>query len=79
MDIFLLQHYLLKWKAWAWLGVYLGPSPNHSRTVHLILNPRTGHVSPQYHVNMMISLSQLPVRVRISTHQNQRGKGGVDL
>ena len=30
--------------------VYLGPSQNHSRTVHLILNPRTGHVSPQYHV-----------------------------
>ena len=32
------------------LGVFLGPSPNHSRTVHLILNLRTGHVSPQYHV-----------------------------
>ena len=32
------------------LGVYLGPSSNHSRTVHLILNPRMGHVSPQYHV-----------------------------
>ena len=36
------QHYLP--------GVYLGSSPNHSRTVHLILNPRTGHVLPQYHV-----------------------------
>ena len=34
----------------AQLGVYLGPSPNHSRMVHLILNPRMGHVSPQYHV-----------------------------
>ena len=44
------QHYLPKWKARARLGVYLGPSPNHSRTVHLILNPRTGHVSPQFHV-----------------------------
>ena len=41
---------LPKWQKRAWLGVYLGPSPNHSRTVHLILNPRTGHVSPQYHV-----------------------------
>ena len=44
------QQYLLKWKERARLGVYLGPSPNHSRTVHLILNPRTGHVSPQFHV-----------------------------
>ena len=44
------QHYLPKWQEHAQLGVYLGPSPNHSQTVHLILNPRTGHVSPQYHV-----------------------------
>ena len=44
------QHYLPKRKEHSQLGVYLGPSPNHSRTVHLILNPRTGHVSPQYHV-----------------------------
>ena len=38
------QHYLPKWKECARLGVYLGPSPNHSRTVHLIVNLRTGHV-----------------------------------
>ena len=44
------QHYLPKWQKRAQLGVYLGPSPNHSRTVHLILNLRMGHVSPQYHV-----------------------------
>ena len=28
----------------------MGPSPNHSRSVGLVLNPRTGHVSPQYHI-----------------------------
>ena len=39
-----------KWKHRARLGVYLGPSPNHARSVALILNPRTGHVSPQFHV-----------------------------
>ena len=44
------QHYLPKWQKRALLGVYLGPFPNHSRTVHLILNPTTGHVMPQYHV-----------------------------
>ena len=46
------QHYLPKWQKQAQLGVYLGPSPNHSRTVHLILNLRTGHVLPQYHVKI---------------------------
>ena len=39
-----------KWKHRARLGVYLGPSPNHARSVALVLNPRTGHVSPQFHV-----------------------------
>ena len=39
-----------KWKQRARLGIYLGPSPSHARTEALILNPRTGHVSPQFHV-----------------------------
>ena len=39
-----------KWRQRSWLRVYLGPSPNHARSVALVLNPRTGHVSPQFHV-----------------------------
>ena len=39
-----------KWKQRARLSVYLGPSPNHARSVALILNPHTGNVSPQFHV-----------------------------
>ena len=39
-----------EWQARSRLGIYLGPSPNHSRSVSLILNPRTGLTSPQYHV-----------------------------
>ena len=39
-----------KWKERARLGVHLGPSPNHARSVALVLNPRTGHVSPQFHI-----------------------------
>ena len=39
-----------KWQARACLGIYLGPSPNHSRSISLILNPCTGHTLPQYHV-----------------------------
>ena len=39
-----------KWKERSRLGVYLAPSPNHARSIMLVLNPRTGHVSPQFHV-----------------------------
>ena len=39
-----------KWKSRAKIGVYLGQSPVHNRTVALVLNPETGYVSPQFHV-----------------------------
>ncbi len=32
------------------MGIYVGRSPSHASNVGLILNPRTGHVSPQFHV-----------------------------
>ena len=38
-----------KWKERSRLGVYLGPSPNHARYIALVFNPRTGHMSPQFH------------------------------
>ena len=44
------QKSLPKWHSRAKLGIYLGPSPNHSCSVSLVLNPHTGHVSPQFHV-----------------------------
>ena len=39
-----------KWRQRSRLGVYLGQSLNHARSVALVLNPYTGHVSPQFHV-----------------------------
>jgi hypothetical protein len=39
-----------KWDPRAWLGIYLGRSPTHAGNVALVLNPKTGLVSPQYHV-----------------------------
>ena len=41
---------LPKWSSRSRVGVYLGPSPRHSRSVALVLNPATGLASPQYHV-----------------------------
>ena len=39
-----------KWMSRARLGINLGMSPRHSKSVALVLNPRTGLVSPQFHV-----------------------------
>ena len=44
------QKKLPKWRPRSRLGVYLGCSPSHHNTVGRILNPRTGYVSPQFHV-----------------------------
>ena len=39
-----------KWLPRSRVGIYLGKSPRHARSVALVLNPRTGNVSPQFHV-----------------------------
>ena len=41
---------LPKFKKRSRCGVYLGKSLSHSNSVGLILNPETGHISPQFHV-----------------------------
>ena len=40
-----------KWRERARLGIYLGNSPLHSRSVALVLNIETGLCSPQFHVS----------------------------
>jgi hypothetical protein len=39
-----------KWEPRSRMGIYIGRSPSQASNVGLILNPRTGHVSPQFHV-----------------------------
>ena len=40
-----------KWEPRVRMGsIYVGGSPSHASNVALILNPHTGHVSPQFHV-----------------------------
>ena len=39
-----------KWKERSRMGVYLGRSPSHARSVALVLNIETGRVSPQFHL-----------------------------
>ena len=38
-----------KWDERSRVGVFLGHSAQHAQNVSLILNPRTGYVSPQFH------------------------------
>jgi hypothetical protein len=38
-----------KWDERSRVGVYLGHSSQHAQNVSLILNPRTGYISPQFH------------------------------
>jgi hypothetical protein len=34
----------------AQMGIYVGRSPPHASKVSLVLNPRTGHALPQFHI-----------------------------
>lgn len=49
-----------KWNPRANLGIYVGHSPLHAGSVALVLNPKTGHVSPQFHVVFDDTFSTLP-------------------
>ena len=46
-----------KWKNRAEVGIYIGRLPHHNRNVGLVLNRKTGLVSPQFHKNMMTTLT----------------------
>ena len=41
-----------KWSERARVGIYVGQSPSHARSIALVLNKDTGLVSPQFHVKV---------------------------
>ena len=49
-----------KWEPRARAGIYLGHSPCHAGSVALVLNLRTGHISPQFHVVFDDEFSTVP-------------------
>ena len=49
-----------KWDQRSCLGIYLGHSPTHAGNVALVLNPRTGLISPQFHVVIDDDFSTVP-------------------
>ena len=65
--VFVLDHRLQsssagppKWDPRSRLGVYVGRSPFHAGSVALVLNPRSGLISPQYHVVFDDEFSTVP-------------------
>jgi hypothetical protein len=51
---------LPKWEPRSCIGVYLGQSLFHAGSLALVFNPRTGWVSPQYHVIFDVTFSTVP-------------------
>jgi hypothetical protein len=49
-----------RWDSRARQGMFVGCSREHSTTVPLVLNPRTSHVSPQFHVIFDDAFSTVP-------------------
>ena len=49
-----------KWEPRSRIRVYLGHSPFHAGSVALVFNPKTGRVSPQFHVVFDDTFSTVP-------------------
>lgn len=60
-----------KWKQRSNIGIYLGRSPIHSRSVALVLNPETGLVSPQFHVKHDGNFDTIPQLYTDATHESK--------
>ena len=55
---------LPKWDARSRIGVYCGHSPFHAGNVALVFNPKTGLISPQYHVVFDDEFTTVPYMAR---------------
>lgn len=61
---------LAKWEPRSRLGIYLGHSPCHAGSVALVLNPKTLHVSPQFHIVIDDNFSTVPFLDKNDTPPN---------
>ena len=51
---------LPKWEPHSCEGIYIGQSPSYARSVSLVLNTATDHVSSQFHVVFDDDFSTVP-------------------
>jgi hypothetical protein len=62
-----------KWKERSRVGIYLGSSPLHGRNIALVLDPRTGLVSPQHNVRFDANFDTVTTCVSTSLWQEKAG------
>jgi len=69
-----------KWNSRARLGINLGLSPKHARSISLVLNIKTGNVSPQFHVvhDDFLETVQIETDKTVSRWQYKSGLVGED-
>ncbi|EJK76133.1 hypothetical protein THAOC_02121 [Thalassiosira oceanica] len=68
---------LPKWTPRCRLGINLGRSPRHARSVNLVLNPYTGLVSPQFHVKYDEFFETVDSTTDSAAVSNWKGKAGL--
>jgi len=70
-----------KWEPRSRMGVYCGHSPFHAGNVALVFNPKTGLISPQYHVVFDDEFSTVPYMERgeVPPHWPQLCKYSTEL
>ena len=49
-----------KWERGVRQAIFVGFSPDHSTNMHLVFNPRTQHIYPQYHVTFDVDFTTVP-------------------
>ena len=52
------------------MGIHLGQSPAHAANFVLVLNPKTGLVSPQFHVVFDDNFTTVPHLRKVTVHTN---------
>ena len=52
------------------MGIYLGRSPAHAENVALVLNPKTGLVSPHFHVVFDDNFTTVPHLRKVTVPPN---------
>ena len=67
-----------KWSPRARLGINLGASPRHARNVSLVLNLKTGLVSPQFHI-LHDDFLRLLENTQPMEYHHHFGKQSLDL
>ena len=68
-----------KWEPRSRLGIFVGYSPVHARSVALVLNPSSGYISPQFHTIFDDTFSTVPFlrKGEVPTHWTELATSSI--